>query len=117
MEDLFVFLMSFSFIFIVYLVIYFIKLAKNDLGKVKEYDLLCAKFKIERSKINYKSFTIIIYLVNTLIISSTATVCTMFDLSYMWQMIIGFGMLMALIITLYTMLGKILEKKYRKEER
>ena len=115
MEDLFVFLISFTFIFLVYLVIYFIKLFKKELPNIKEYELLCAKFKIEKDKINYKGVSIIIYLINTFIISFTGTVCTMFDLKYIWQMAIGFVMLMALIIIFYTLLGKILEKKYKKE--
>ncbi len=115
MEDLFVFLLSFIFIFLVYLVIYFIKLFKKSLGSIKEYDLLCAKFKIDRDKINYKGVNIVIYLINTFIISITGTVCTMFDLKYIWQMAIGFVMLMGLIIIFYTLLGKVLEKKYRKD--
>ena len=39
MEDLFVFLISFTFIFLVYLVIYFIKLFKKELPNIKEYEL------------------------------------------------------------------------------
>lgn len=116
MQDLFVFVFSFSFIFIVYLIIYFIKLFKGELHKMKEYDLLCTKFEIRKGDINYKGTSLVIVLINTFIISFTGTVCSMFDVSYLWQMVIGFGLLMALIILFYTLLGKILEKKYKKKE-
>lgn len=116
MQDLFVFVFSFSFIFIIYLIIYFIKLFKGELYKMKEYDLLSTKFNIRKADINYKSVSLVLILVNTFIISLTGTVCSALEVSYLWQMVIGFGLLMAMLIIFYTIIGKILEKKYRKRE-
>ena len=108
MEDLFIFLVSFLIIFIVYLVIYFIKRKRHELKKMQEIRYLVARSK--RKDLNYNKLGLIVVLINSLIISSTGTACTMVDTSFIWQLLIGFGMLMALIVLFYGILGFILKK-------
>ena len=108
MEDLFIFMVSFVLVFIVYLVIYFIKRKKNELKKMQEIRFLIAKSK--RKDLNYNKLGLIIVLLNSLIIASTGTVCTMVDTSFIWQLLIGFAMLCALIILFYGLLVVVLKK-------
>lgn len=111
MEDLFVFMASFVIIFIVNIIIYIMKRRKKTLKNMKEFDILASRFNLNRKKMNINILGLIFALVNSLIIAITGTICTMIDTSMTWQLIIGFGMLMALIIIFYTIIGFILKKK------
>lgn len=115
MENLIVFTVSFVLIFIIYLVIYFVKRKKRQLYKMKEFTYLISKFNIDKSKLNYNKLGLIFVLVNSLIISITGTICTMVKLGYIWQFVIGFALLMAFIYIVYGFIGKILKKKELKE--
>ena len=111
MEDLYVFMVSFTIIFIVNLIIYLIKRKKKTLKNMKEFDILASRFKLNRQKMNIKLLGLIFALVNSLIIAITGTICTMIDTNMTWQLIIGFAMLMTLIIISYSLIGFILKKK------
>jgi membrane protein implicated in regulation of membrane protease activity len=111
MENLLVFLLSFVFVFLCYLIIYFYKRIRGTLIKMKEINILSAKFNLEKSDIDVNKFCLLIVLVNSLIISITATICTMIELDYIWQLCIGFIILMILIYVIYGFIGKYLQKK------
>ena len=111
MEDLFVFMTSFFIIFIVYLIIYLIKRKKKTLKDMKEFDILASRFHLSRKNMNENRLALIFVLVNSLIISSVGTMCTMVETNVIWQLLIGFALLMALIIIIYTIIGYILKKK------
>lgn len=113
MENLYLFLISFTLIFIIYLIVYLIKMKKNKLSKMKEFDLLKSKFKLKN--IDYKKVGLILILINSFIISATGTICSMVDLNIAWQLCIGFFMLMMLIYSLYYILGSILVKQENKK--
>lgn len=113
MENLYLFLISFTLIFIIYLIVYLIKMKKNKLSKMKEFDLLKSKFKLKH--IDYKKIGLILILINSFIISATGTICSMVDLNIAWQLCIGFFMLMMLIYSLYYILGSILVKQENKK--
>lgn len=113
MENLYLFLISFTLIFIIYLIVYLIKMKKNKLSKMKEFDLLKSKFKLKH--IDYKKIGLILILINSFIISATGTICSMVDLNIAWQLCIGFFMLMMLIYSLYYILGSILLKQENKK--
>ncbi len=113
MENLYLFLISFTFIFIIYLIVFLIKMKKRKLSKMKEFDLLKSKFKLKH--INYKKVGLILILINSFIISLTGTICSMIDLSIPWQLCIGFVLLMMLIYSLYYILGSILFKLENKK--
>ena len=111
MENLFIFLMSFTFIFIILLINYFIKMRKNELVFSKEINLLVARFKLNKKKLNYKGVGLILVLINSLIIATTGTFATMNDFSYIWQLAIGFALLMSLIYVSYALVGLCLKRK------
>lgn len=111
MEDLIFFLVTFVVIFLVYLTNYFIKRKKEILDKSKELDLLIYWFKLKRKELNSERLMLVFTLINSLIISGTATVCTVFDISYVWQIAIGFVMVLSLMYVSYGIIGKTLKKK------
>ena len=111
MENLIVFTLSFVIIIIVYLIIYFIIRKKGVLIKSKEYELLTSKFNLSRTDLDTNKLSLIFALVNSLIISVTGTICTSIDIDYIWQLLIGFALLVALIILVYGIIGKILKIK------
>ena len=116
MEDLFIFMITFVIVFIVYLIIYFVKRKQGKLDKMKEFDILATKFNLKRKNINVNRLGLVFVLVNSLIISITGTVCTSIDLGVIWQLLIAFVLLMALIILCYGFIGKILQKRERKDK-
>lgn len=111
MDDLFVFMISFTMIFVVYLAIYFVKLKKKKLASMMEYKYLINKYKLDKKKINYKRIGIVICLLNAFIIAFVGTICTMIKVKVMWQLCIGFALLMVMIYSCYGILGNILSKK------
>ncbi len=116
MEDLFVFMFSFIIIFIVYLIIYIVKRRNKTLKNMKEFGVLASRFNLSRKEMNFNKLGLIFALVNSLIISSVGTVCTMVDTNIIWQLLIGFALLMALIIITYSIIGFILKKKEGKRK-
>jgi len=111
MEDLFVFMASFIIIFIIYLIIYIFKRRKKELNKMKEFDILASRFNLKRKNMNTTRLGLIFVLVNSLIISLVGTFVTMIDVPLVWQLLMGFAGLMALIIIFYSLIGFILKKK------
>ena len=116
MEDLFVFMCSFIIIFVVDLIIYIIRRKNKTLKNMKEFDVLASRFHLSRKNMNVNKLGLIFVLVNSLIISSAGTLCTMFDTNVVWQLLMGFGLLMALIIIVYIIIGIILKKKEGKNK-
>ena len=115
MENLLMFILSFSIIFIIYIIIYFIRRKRGTLYKTKDVEILVAKSKLKKKDLDLNKICLITSLLNSLIISITGTICTMIDLGYIWQLAIGFVMLMGLIYVSYTILARVLVK--RKKER
>ncbi len=112
MENLMFFLITFIIVFITLLINYYIKKKKGNLFQMRELEMLRIRFKLKSKDLNHESLGLIFALVNSLIIAFTATICTMLKLNYLWQMIIGFSLLMALIYIVYGILGLFI--KYQK---
>jgi len=69
----------------------------------------------EKKDINEKSIGIIISLIDSLIISTSGTIATSLNLNYVWQILIGFALLMGLIFSLYEIVARILKRKCMKK--
>jgi len=111
MENLFVFLISYVVVFIVFLINYIIKKMRGTLGYSKETKLLIQKFKLDRKRLDYNSLGIIFALVNSLIIALVGTISSMIDMHYLWQLAIGFVLLMVMIYLIYGGIGLILKRR------
>lgn len=111
MEDLLFFVVTFTITFMVFLVNYFIKRKKDTLKESKEITLLVYWFKLKRKEINSDTLMLVFTLVNSLIISLTATVCTIYDINYIWQIAIGFVMVLSLMYLSYGIIGITIKKR------
>jgi hypothetical protein len=110
------YLLYFGIIFIIIFLFYFlvlnrIKLKKQNYNKIGEINYLIKKFKLDPHKINYRLVANIVALINAFIIAFVCVVISLIDISFIWQMLIGFVLLFALIYALYEILGRILVKK------
>ena len=93
---------------------------KNKKGKNKkiknigEIDYLIMKFKLDKKKINQNKAIFWIAIINSFIISSVSCVIMLIPLKLMWQMLIAFALLFALIYSIYEIYGRHLKKEEEK---
>lgn len=114
MENLFVFMLAFVIILSVFLVIYFIKKRRHELGDSKEISLIVAKYQLRRKNLNYEALGLVFALINSLIIASVGTLISAIPLDSIWRFAIGFVLLMALLYISYHIVGLILKRKENK---
>lgn len=115
-----VFLILFIFLFLIhyFLVtmpalrkIYKPKKGKNKKISIKELDYLVYKFKIDKNKINYKSFGFMVSLINSFIMALVVVVVEVIPFYFIFRIIIAFILLTGLIYSLYEIYGRYLKKK------
>ena len=125
MEKLSGFLILFGILLVAIFVVdyFFIKRRhyKKNIGKKnkknnKEFELmeityLISKFKLEKNKLPLKWLFPIISLFNAIIISLVAVVVIAIDVNIIFQLLIGFVLLFALIYSMYELLGRFLVRK------
>ena len=128
LESLLVFLGVFLIIFLIdYFLINRRRLnLKNNVGKTKkgkvkkvknigEIDYLMAKFHLDETKLDKNKIIIWISLINSFIISFTSTIIVLIPLKLIWQLLIAFVILFALIYALYEIYGRHLKKQENKK--
>ena len=111
MENLYVFTASFVLIFLLFLGNYIVKKTRGKLTSTKEIEFLTQKFKLNKKNLNYNRLGILFCLVNSLIIASVGTVSSMLGMHYMFQLAIGFALLMIMIYAVYGAIGLLLKRK------
>ena len=117
MENLFIFIIAFSTIFLIYFFIFYLYgLKKNKIKKSMQVQLILNQTGLKKKDLNEKTIGIIICLLDSIIISTAGTIATAINLNYLWQILIGFALLMGLIYSLYTIVGNILKRKWKKNE-
>ena len=84
------------------------KVANKEFGEI---NYLVGKFKLDKKKINYKSAILWISIINAFIISFVSTVISAIPAHMLWQLLVGFVLIFALIYALYEVYGRILVKK------
>jgi len=110
------YLMYFGIIFVLVFLFYFlilnrIKLKKQKYNKIGEINYLIKKFKLDPQKVDYKKTALIVALINAFIISFTCVFISIINVAFVWQMLIGFVLLFALIYSIYEIFGRYLVKK------
>ena len=114
--DLLFFLIVFLVVFVINYLMSVKKIKKRK--KIELVDYLVVRFKLSSKKIKARKMVLTISLINAFIISSVATCITMLDISFIWQFMIGFVLVFALIYSLYEIYGRYLVRKgYGKEDR
>ncbi len=111
MDKLIWFVVVFLIIYLFYFI--FVICRKKKLEKVKqstEILFLKKKFKLKLDKINVKFLAYGVALTNAFIIATTFTVVELFD-NIIIKLMVAFVLLIILILTVYSIFGKILKKK------
>ena len=110
------YLIYFGVIFVLVFLFYFllsnrIKLKKGTYNKIGEINYLIKKFKLDPKKINYNVTANIVALINAFIIAFTCVAISIVEMKLVWQLLIGFVLLFALIYSIYEIYGRTLLKK------
>lgn len=87
------------------------KSKKKKTGDITEITYLVGKFELDKNKLPLKYLLIAISFINAFIISLVAVVVITINIHLVFQMLIGFVLLFALIYSLYELLGRYLVKK------
>ncbi len=112
MEYLIYFAIIFGVIFTFYYFLFNrIKIKKGKYNKIGEINYLILKFKLDPQKINYKSTSLMVSILDALIIASTCVIIFLIPVALIWQMVIGFVLLFALIYSVYEIYGRSLVRK------
>lgn len=124
------FVLSFTGIFVVMFLVYMIfftipainkitgkKKPKNGkkVKSIMEVEYLCAKFKLDKSKLNYNELKIMLPLLNSLIITLVTLIIELIKVPMILRFLIGFILLIGLIYSVYEIYGRHLLKKERKK--
>lgn len=117
--SLYLFLILLIIIFLIDYVFIKRKHLKETTGKKKnkkdseliEILYLSGKFNLEKNKLNTNGLLIGISFINAFIISLVAVVVLMLNIYILFQLLIGFILLIALIYSIYELLGRYLVKK------
>ncbi|NLA32723.1 MAG: hypothetical protein GX864_02135 [Mollicutes bacterium] len=112
MKETLVFLSIFLFIFFAYILYGFIKIKNNSYLKMSEYRILVNRYKVDPKKYPFKNLKYIIAFANSFIITNTVMVTSLIKTSnYIWMILLAVFTIMILIVTVYTIIGKIIGKK------
>ncbi len=85
---------------------------KKSVDQVMEFIYLIGRFKLDKNKVVYNKMAKWCSIINGFIISAVVTVISNIDLYIVWQLLIGFVLLFALIYSLYEIYGRHLAKKW-----
>jgi len=84
---------------------------KDKKTELTEIAYLVGKFKLDKKELNLNKLLVIISLLNALIISLVAVVVLLIKVHIVIQLLIGFILLIALIYSIYELLGRYLVKE------
>ena len=115
MESLYIFIISFTAIFLIYFFVFYLRgLKKHTIKNSMQVRYILSKQNLKCESISEKSIGIIICLTDALIISASGTIASGINLGYFWQLLIGFAILMMLIYSIYEIIGRIIKRKCEK---
>ena len=111
LEELILFILTFLLIFIIY-ELFLVRKAKKDKRRKKpiEVNYLIGKYNLDINKLNYRRLLNIISVVSAFDISLVVTIVSLFN-NFLFQLLVGFVLIMLLIIVSYDIVGRIYKKK------
>ena len=89
---------------------------KRKYTSMGELNYLLKKFNLDRKKLPVRKMLLVFSLIDAFIMAFTASFITALPVNTVFQMLIGFVLLFALIYALYEIYGRHLVKKYKKKE-
>lgn len=115
--------MEIGFLAIMFLLIFIItywmnlnNYKKRKYTSIGELNYLLKKFNLDRKKLPLRKMLLVFSLLDAFIMAFTASFITALPVNTVFQMLIGFVLLFALIYALYEIYGRHLVKKYKKKE-
>ena len=111
MENLFIFTITFTVVFLVMLIMYFKNKKNGALKKSKEVLILQHRFKVNKKNLNPERLGLLFTLIYSLIISITGTIASDLEFSYVWRLLIALVMMMILIYISYAFTAMCLNRK------
>ena len=111
LEELILFILTFLLIFIIY-ELFLVRKAKKDKRRKKpiEVNYLIGKYNLDINKLNYRRLLNIISVVSAFDISLVVTIVSLLN-NFLFQLLVGFVLIMLLIIVSYDIVGRIYKKK------
>ena len=104
---------------LIFIITYFMNLnnfKKRKYTSIGELNYLLKKFNLDRKKLPVRKMLLVFSLLDALIMAFTASFITALPINTIFQMLVGFVLLFALIYSLYEIYGRHLENKYKKKE-
>jgi len=92
------------------------KKRKKDAKEIMEIRYLVLTYKLKKEKLLTRKIILLISLIDAFIITGTFLIIILIPYPIIWQLMIGFVLLLGLIYAIYNIFGRILVKKgYDKE--
>ena len=111
------FVISYFVLFLIYLVFfYIIGLKKKRILSSLQVEFLKVRFGFRNKELNPKIIGLIITFIDPLIISLTGSIVTLPKWNYVYELLIGFALLMALIYSFYEIIGRIMKARIKNNE-
>ena len=110
------FIILFILVFLIEYIYDFRKIKKKKTDTIMITSYVINKFKLDKTKINYKKELKWMCLINSFIIAGVSTVVSCIDTYIILQLGIGFVLLFLLIYALYEIYGRHLKKIQRRDE-
>lgn len=104
---------------LIFIITYYLNLnnyKKRKYTSIGELNYLLKKFNLDRKKLPVRKMLLVFSLIDAFIMAFTASFITALPINTVFQMLIGFVLLFALIYALYEIYGRHLVKKYKKKE-
>ena len=116
MKYLIFFVFAFLLVFLTYVLIINRKRKEYTAGKkFTEVNYIVNKFKLDMRKVKYKKLLWITTIANSFIVAATSTLVINVD-GFVWQLLVGFVILLLLTFVIYEIIGRILKRKGKKDE-
>ena len=112
MKEIITFLIVFTIIYLLYL--FLVILNKKKMKKYKDntyVTFLVKTYNLDKDKLPIKFLAHIISLSNSFIISFVFVIVTLID-NFILKMLLGFSILIPLMLLVYYIIGKLLQKSY-----
>ena len=91
--------------FIVFNIIDVKRSKSKQKNKTMEVSYLIMRFRLDPRKINHKKLALVTSITNSFIIAFVCTIISVIPVKLIWQMLIGFVLLFALIMLFYELIG------------
>ena len=115
MDSLLLFVYTYLILFILFIIFfYIIGLKRKTILSSIEVDYLKKRFGFKDKDFNPKKIGFLICLIDPLIVSVTAIIATLPKWNYIFEVILGFFVLLLLIFSFYEIIGRIKKRVMKK---